>query len=850
MIQPLRNWLYTVEERLGGGGYAQAYRCHNVAFPDGEYAIKVFNDSSYINTFEKEVRVLQTLKGCPSTPPLVDYGRNEEGKLCLVTGFVPGVRLDRHIRSSGPLSLDQTLTLIAQILVVLSYAHARGLLHKDIKASNILMDGDHFTLLDWGVGEPRSNGRSEAIRAKQDFVAPECYYGNHDFATDFYSLGWLTVYVLTGVLPYHFADIRDSDYRVVAHCLERPELPADIPALLRSLVLNWLGKKPENRLVGYDLPVLLAEAAGREPDFSWQMNLRQIQREYSYLHLAARHGIPYAQYQFALHLLKQERRDEAVYWLQQAREAGYVRATYRLARILAKGSREERICAEDLMQEAARAGHARAQYMVSEAKRRRSREGDVILLTPAQMKRVTGGRWRNLPAEGIFMTGVNYYLPWVKPGDLFIDLYSAEASVDKKVHRAFEMGAVAAMVKKDTFNSINRPLLEVDDTHKALQDLALASSLEFDGAKILVTGSHGKTGFKTQLFHVLNRQIPTHAHLDSTNKQNPIFRTLAAIPRKAKVAIVETAVPAAGIGEDRAFFIQPNFCVITGIGFEHLSSHKSVANLIMNKAAVVTGLRPGGKCILNADDPYFTDTLAAVRSYSDCEVIHFGSSADCCGQLISKKFFDFGWDVHAAIQGQEVTYRLPQIEDYAPLASVSVLLMAQLLGADIQQCARAFASYQNYESSGNLYQVELDNGSFHIYDQSRRGEWKGFESMFELMSRLTPKPGGRKIAVLTEFINLKDNPDAPVDLDRMGEMVKKSGLDLLFSVHQFKEHSSVAKPPINWIKHGETVEDIHDDLIAAINPHDMVFVRGIEDARLDKLVNRLLELGKSNKKIY
>jgi len=493
---------------------------------------------------------------------------------------------------------------------------------------------------------------------------------------------------------------------------------------------------------------------------------------------------------------------------------------------------------------------AEQENLLGEIKRRVSGEGASILLTPAQMERVTGGCWRNLPTEGVFLTGVNFYLPWVKPGDLFIDRKLNEASAGKVVRKAFEMGAAAALVEKKTLDSIDRPLLEVDDVQKALQDLALASSLQFDGTKILVTGSHGKTGFKTQLFHVLKQQVPTHAYLDSSNLQNPIFRTLTAIPRKAKVAVVEAAVPAEKIGEDRSFFIRPNYCVITGIGLEHLSSHKTVANLIMNKAAVVSGLRPGGKCILNADDACFADVLAAVRGYSDCEVLSFGSSVDCSGQLVGKTFSAFGWDVHAVIQGLEVHYRLPLIEDYAPLASVGVLLLARLLGADITQCAQEFATYKHFESSGNLYQIALGNGSFHVYDQSRRGEWKGFESMFELMSRLTPQQGGRKIAVLTEFINLEDNPDAPIDLDRMGEMVKKSGLDLLFSVHQFKEHSRVVTPPINWVKHGETYEDIQDELIAAIQPHDMVFVRGIEDARLDKLVNRLLELGQDNKKIY
>jgi hypothetical protein len=364
MIPALVNWVYSPEERLGGGGYAQAYRCRSISHPAGEYAIKVFDNPFYANTFEKEVRALQTMDGCPGTLSLVDYGRNGEGKLCIVTGFEPGVRLDRHIRSGGTLSPDQTQMLIEQILAVLSCAHAKGLLHKDVKASNILMSGSRFTLLDWGVGEPLGNGRLETIRAKQDFVAPECYYGDHNFATDFYSLGWLAVQALTGALPYHFKDIRDADYRVVAHCLERPELPTGIPASLINLILNWLDKNPARRLVGYNLSALQADVSEYQADFSEHMDVRQIKREYSYIHLAAKHGIPYAQYQFALRLLKQERKDEAVYWLQEARDKGYIQATCHLARILDKGRTEEKIRGRELLEEAANAGHTMAQYLM------------------------------------------------------------------------------------------------------------------------------------------------------------------------------------------------------------------------------------------------------------------------------------------------------------------------------------------------------------------------------------------------------------------------------------------------------------------------------------------------------
>lgn len=365
MIPALGPWRYTPDERLGGGGYAQAYRCHGPTPAATAYAIKVYNNPWYANTFESEVRALQTMAGCPGTPQLVDYGRNKEGRLCLVTTFTPGVRLDRHIRAQGPLSPQQTSELLAQILAVLAFAHGKGLLHKDVKASNILMAGKRVTLLDWGVAEPIGTGRLESIRAKQDYVAPECYFGTHHYATDFYSLGWLAVQALTGALPYHFQEIGEAGYRVAAHCLERPMLPPGIPADLGRLILNWLDKRPERRRVGYELARLQTEAEGYAVDFSTALDFRQIRHECSYLHQAARHGVPYAQYHFARLLLRQQQQPGAIYWLQAARDNGYLQATCQLAQILMHGNEQEQIRGHQLLAEAAQAGHTMAQYLLA-----------------------------------------------------------------------------------------------------------------------------------------------------------------------------------------------------------------------------------------------------------------------------------------------------------------------------------------------------------------------------------------------------------------------------------------------------------------------------------------------------
>lgn len=365
MIRALGDWQWRAEDRLGGGGYASVYRGRGEGLDD--CAVKVYDNPHYANTFEREVAALRSLEGCRSVVRLYDYGRDAEGRLCVVTERVAGERLDQHIRRHGPLDPARVEQLLRGLLKLLGQVHGRGWLHKDIKASNILVDGDRFTLLDWGVAARRGDGRYETIRAKREFVAPECYYGRHDYATDLYSLAWLGVYAATGALPYRFAEVHDADYRVAAHCMERPALPSGVPPQLRNLLLGWLAKRPEARPVGYDLDELLVQLPREEPAYFDDLEFCQLQFECGWLHRAARHGVPYAQLHYANRLFDAGRLREARYWLERAWSAGYAQAGYRLARRLAEGDEKAGQRAERVLRRAAQMGHGAARYRLGRA---------------------------------------------------------------------------------------------------------------------------------------------------------------------------------------------------------------------------------------------------------------------------------------------------------------------------------------------------------------------------------------------------------------------------------------------------------------------------------------------------
>lgn len=469
-----------------------------------------------------------------------------------------------------------------------------------------------------------------------------------------------------------------------------------------------------------------------------------------------------------------------------------------------------------------------------------------LLLRLREMALLTGGRWRNLPADGLEISGIHFYLPYVGAGDLFVHRSSepAEAAaVAAAVDRAFRRGAVAALVPRGMLPDERRPLLEVGDTVKAMQDLALGASLKFDGRRVLVTGSHGKTAFKNQLSHLLRKQIPVHAYPGSANKELPVMRAIASLTEGTEVFVVEVAVPGRYIGRDRSSFVRPDFCVIAGIAPEHLKSHRSMENLLHNKAEVTAGLRPGGCCLLNGDDAEFPGLREAVARRSGCAVRVFGSAPGCDGRLLAAHFAGDRWRVEADILGERIAYELPLLESYAPLASVGVLLQARLLGADLAACVAEYTDYRHFNSSGNLYRVPLGGGSFLVYDQSTRAELKGFEAMFELMARLQPEPGGRKIVVMSELFDIEDNPGLAVDYPAMRARMAAAGIDRLYTIMNFMQHREVLPDNLGWHRHGATPADIRDALLADVRPNDMVFLRADPPARLDVLAEALRCLG-------
>ena len=465
-----------------------------------------------------------------------------------------------------------------------------------------------------------------------------------------------------------------------------------------------------------------------------------------------------------------------------------------------------------------------------------------ILLTPVEIAIITGGKWDNYNKD-INITGVNYYLPYLSSGDLFVTInpeqWSSKSVNNESKHEYFfTKGASAVMVRRDANIKSDKPILRVDNTKKALRDIALATSHFSNAKRVLVTGTEGKTNFKFQLTHMVKEQINTHSQLDSANMDLPIWQNLANIKANNDLVIVEVAVPAANIGPMRSRFVKPDICVITELGFEHMVSHGTIENLIKNKVSVVEGLNRDGICILNGDNQFFNDAKAEVRRLrGDVKIVSFGHDDFNEAQIVSRDFKNNSWDISIKLDDNIFTYNVPFVEEFAPINSLMVLATSYYLNLDVQKSIDTLKSYEPFQTHGGIYHLSNEDISFTLYDQSYRGKYQPFLSFFRTIKNINCDKDGRRILVMSQIVDDRDFDF--FDFDEFIPLFKEANIDIVYTVAKFKVHQHIIDEKTQWKKHGESHVDIVDDIIADLKDNDTIFIKGVHASGLYNIAKKL-----------
>lgn len=254
-----RDFHYTVESCLGGGGVGIVYRARR-STDDLAVALKMpahINDPVGAASIRQETDALLRLDH-PNIVRLLDAGETAEGDPYLVMELLEGETLDQLLRRTGPLSVDKAAEICFKLAEALEHAHLSGLVHCDLKPSNIFITrgdaGDHVRVIDFGIAENQSE--SAAIEGKVRcatllYMSPEqSLKKGLTGSSDVYQLGLILFETLYGELPFQITAESAVKYRlsgdlVPAVCSR--DGSCVVPMGMKALVLRALARDPRDR---------------------------------------------------------------------------------------------------------------------------------------------------------------------------------------------------------------------------------------------------------------------------------------------------------------------------------------------------------------------------------------------------------------------------------------------------------------------------------------------------------------------------------------------------------------------------------------------------------------------------
>ena len=261
---------YSLQRELGRGGMGIVYLAHEVAL-DRPVTLKLLppnlaGEPALAERFMREARTAARLSQ-PNIVPIhtVDHVENF---VFFTMAYVEGESLGAAVRRRGPLPAADAARIVREVAWALAYAHAQGVVHRDVKPDNILLENGSGRALvtDFGIAQvgagPGLTGRGEVL-GTAEFMSPEQASGEPvDERSDIYSLGVVAYYMLTGRLPFG----GDTVAAILAkHITQAPppvaSVAPEVPRHLAAAVDRCLAKKPTDRFAnGEDLAAALSRS--------------------------------------------------------------------------------------------------------------------------------------------------------------------------------------------------------------------------------------------------------------------------------------------------------------------------------------------------------------------------------------------------------------------------------------------------------------------------------------------------------------------------------------------------------------------------------------------------------------
>ena len=449
---------------------------------------------------------------------------------------------------------------------------------------------------------------------------------------------------------------------------------------------------------------------------------------------------------------------------------------------------------------------------------------------------VTGARWVS-GDPGRPLRGLSTDTRKLQGGELFLSLRGPNFDGDAFAAQALGRGAAGLILHEAPEGAWppSVPLAEHPDPRRALGDLARWVRRSHRGHVIGITGSCGKTSTKTMLVQLLEPVIGVHGSPASFNNDVGVPLAILAAQPDRDAWVLELGTNAPGEIANLCRIAQPTGAIVTNIGEAHLAGLKSAAGVAREKGALVAGLGPEHFCVLNADCAY-TPQLAAS---TEARVLTFG--LDSQADLMARDLHFEGGCSHFTLTGsaleRPLALRLPMLGSHMVQNLLAALAAVVGMGVPLDEVLAGVPGLQGAVRRSQVHRT----GSRTIIDDSYNANPLSMAAGIRQLARM--ECAGQRILVAGDMLELGER--APERHREVGRLAVRFGLDRLVCVGTFADQiaagaqgAGMERSRVLTLPDGEACVR---SLAGTIQDGDVVLVKASRGARLDRLVEALLE---------
>ncbi|WP_440857292.1 UDP-N-acetylmuramoyl-tripeptide--D-alanyl-D-alanine ligase [Staphylococcus shinii] len=416
----------------------------------------------------------------------------------------------------------------------------------------------------------------------------------------------------------------------------------------------------------------------------------------------------------------------------------------------------------------------------------------------------------------------------IKSQNLFIPFKGENVDGHKYVAQALKDGAGASFYQKGMplDERVDGPIIWVEDTLTALQQLAKAY-LEFVNPQVIaVTGSNGKTTTKDMIESVLKPQFKVKKTQGNYNNEIGMPLTILELDLDTEISILEMGMSGFHEIEFLSNLAEPNIAVITNIGESHMQDLGSREGIAKAKSEITVGLQPGGLFIYDGDEPLLEPY---VNQLTNVDLISIGKNST--NSLVSQ-MESINNDGIAFTINEEERFELPILGVHNMKNATIAIAVGKRLNLSYDTI---FNNLSKVQLTGmRMQQYHTSDNSLVINDAYNASP----TSMKAAIDTLTVMDG-RKILVLGDVLEL--GPDSQIMHEQVGKYLDGKAIDTLFTFGTESQYiSNVGKQYVNHVEHFEDKQKLIQTIKTYVQPEDKVLVKGSRGMKLEEVVEVLI----------